>query len=143
MEAQNPYEPPKVHSQIDPAYSTQNCFLSTPEHLRTLRGRFLYIYTDSGTLELWADKLAFTGKKTGTTVIGLGEIQRVHRANYPRVAKPIRLDYIQIDYDSLGQRRSLILTPYEAVTAAVWNTNKVVSAWLDRIQTAHLGYTTG
>ncbi|PAW77320.1 MAG: hypothetical protein B9S33_20265 [Pedosphaera sp. Tous-C6FEB] len=115
---------------------TATAYLSTPEWLASLRGKF-YVYTGKGTLVLTGDQLTFTNAGDGSfTVIPLAAIRDVSLGHYPWVAKPLPLDFISVTWDDAGQSRRLLFTPNNGWLQPVWNTNEVVADWLQALRAA-------
>jgi len=86
------------------------CYISTPEHLSSIVGQFIYIYTGKGELRLNAESLAFVSNWQ-STVIPLQDIRELGIGHYSRLAKPVRLDYLAVMFEQAGQRRTLLFTP--------------------------------
>jgi len=86
------------------------CYVSTAEHLHTFTGRYLYIYTGKGELRLDAENLTFVSNWK-SIVIPLRDIRELGIGHYPRVAKPVRLDYLAVSFEQTGQRQTLLFTP--------------------------------
>jgi serine/threonine protein kinase len=105
------------------------CCVSTPEYLRTFRGRYLFICQGKGELALSGETLSF---KSGWQVvtIPLPSIQTLARGDYPLSAKPIPLNYIAVTYVDRGVTRTLLFTPVQSRRKPVWETNKIVAEWL-------------
>lgn len=118
-----------VEGPPDPRFRAETCYLSTPEYARTFRGRFLYIYTDKGTLELADGKLRFRGKREQLD-IGLDSLVELRQGRFGRVAKPIGLDRIELTFRTEGQVRTVYLVPTESAGTPTWKTNKIVLHWL-------------
>src|SRR5258708_21410103 len=87
------------------------CYLSTPEHIRSFMGKFIYIYTDKGELTLAEDCLRFTGKKQIPIEIALKAITGISVGHYSRWAKPLRLDYVPVRYYVRRTKRTVLFTP--------------------------------
>lgn len=111
------------------------CYLSSPEHVRSLVGCFFYIYTDKGCLRLTSDSLLYSGKKN-TIDIPLDSITHVARGNYSRFAKPIRLDYMSVKFSSEGQEKNVYFTPTKYALLPVWKTNEIVDTWIGHLNEA-------
>jgi hypothetical protein len=104
------------------------CYLSTPEHVRSFIGRFIYIYTAKGKLHLTSESIIFTSPKTSLN-IPISLIKDINTGNYSRFAKPLRLDYIAIKYESEEGSKAILLTPTQSWATPVWQTNKLVASW--------------
>jgi hypothetical protein len=110
------------------------CYLSTPEHVRSFVGRFIYIYTDKGELWLTRERLSFRSASSSTGLdIALGAITDIALGHYSRWAKPLRLDYLAVHYADDDEARTVLLTPTHAWTTPVWQTNQIVAAWAELI----------
>lgn len=105
------------------------CYLSTPKHIHSFIGRFIYIYTAKGDLRLMPDLLIFTSKKKSFE-ISLDLITDISSGHYSRWAKPCRLDYIAITYCCCGKDETVLLTPAKSWLVPVWKTNKIVASWM-------------
>lgn len=111
------------------------CYLSTPKHIRSFTGRFIYIYTAKGQLSLNLKTLTFTSKKVSFD-IPVNLIKEIKTGHYARTAKPIRLDYIAVKYDAGGKDETILLTPTRSWAASVWATNKMVASWKELLDQA-------
>jgi hypothetical protein len=112
------------------------CYLSTPEHIRTFVGQFIYIYTDKGDLELTDSMLRFVNKGGLSLDIPLSSIVEARIDSYPRWAKPIRLDYISVRYRHDDTERTTLFTPTVWWMTPVWETNKLVADWMAALEAA-------
>jgi len=109
------------------------CYLSTPKHIRSFIGRFIYIYTAKGNLRLTSESLIFTSKKTSFE-IPLDSITDISSGHYSRSAKPIRLDYIAVAHGHWGKDETVLLTPTQSWATPVWKTNKSVASWMKSLK---------
>lgn len=114
------------------------CYLSTPEHVRSFFGRFVYIYTGKGQLILTAAALRFVEAIGPVVEIPLDSIVEISIGRYSRFAKPLGLDYLSIRHQARGQEQTTLLTPTRSWTTPTWQTNKIVADWLDALRTAAL-----
>jgi len=111
------------------------CYLSTPEHVRSFIGRFIYLYTDKGELCLTETALRFVGKSGLPVEISLDSITDVSVGHYSRWAKPFRLDHIAVRHRNGGTERTTLLTPTRSWATPTWETNKIVAEWVDALKT--------
>lgn len=111
------------------------CYLSTPKHLRSFVGRWIYLYTAKGNLRLTSESLIFTSKKTSFE-IPLNSITHISSGHYSRLAKPFRLDYIAVTYSHEGRDETILLTPTRSWATPVWKTNKLVASWMESLKDA-------
>ncbi len=117
------------------------CYISTPEHLRTFTGRFLYIYTGKGELSLNGENLTFVSNWQ-STVIPLRDIRELRIGHYSRVAKPLRLDYLAVTFEGAGQRRTLFFTPcIRGGISLPWEVNPLVADCLRAVREAVIART--
>lgn len=112
------------------------CYLSTPEHVRSFVGRFIYIYTDKGTLSLTDDSLQFVGKNGVPATLPLSSILATSIGEYSRWAKPSGLDHIAVRYLDGKTERIILLTPMRSPWVPTWETNKIVAEWADALEAA-------
>jgi hypothetical protein len=110
---------------------SQNCYLSTPAHVRSFIGRFVYIYTDKGRLELTDNRLRFRGRKVKELEIPIESISDLGVGHYSHLAKPIRLDYVAVTFQDDDEPKTLYFTPTYSWWTPVWHTNLVVNDWLE------------
>ena len=110
------------------------CYLSTPEHVRSFVGRFIYIYTDKGEVSLTGTGIEFVGKSGLPVVIPLDSIVGISIGHYSRWAKPIRLDYIAVRHRHGDAERTTLLTPTRSWATPTWETNKLVTEWVSALQ---------
>jgi hypothetical protein len=73
------------------------CYFSTPEHVRSFVGRFIWIYTAKGNLNLNPETLVCEVSNLPCE-IPLRSIRGVEVCHYSRWAKPIKLKYIALTY---------------------------------------------
>ncbi len=111
----------------------ENCYLTTPEHQSSFWGRYVYVYTAMGSLQLTTEFLTFKSKKTSFK-IDLKSINDISIGHYSRLAKPFRLDYISITYKPDSKKKTKFLTPAGSWAASTWSTNKVVADWKSTLE---------
>ncbi|MDZ4860925.1 MAG: hypothetical protein SGI88_18270 [Candidatus Hydrogenedentes bacterium] len=121
--------------EIDEDATRQRTYFSTPEHLRSFIGRFIWIYTGKGFVSLNSDSLGLDVDNMICT-IPFNSIVRVEMGHYSRLAKPITLKYIEVTYSSVDGEKTILLTPAKSWTAPVWWTNKLVDSWAGRLRQA-------
>lgn len=117
------------------------CYLSTPEHVRSFIGRFIYIYTDKGELSLNDSSLEFVGKTGVPVTIALSSILDASVGEYSRWAKPTGLDHIAVRYLDGKTERVVLLTPMRSPWVPTWETNKIVAEWADALESARAKHT--
>jgi len=116
--------------------SSDKCYLSSPRHVRSFLGRFIYIYQDKGTVQLTPTQFEFVDSFGVPLRIPLLAIQDVRLGEYSRCAKPGGLNFISVTYQHAGRLRTHLFTPYHSSLATCWATNRVVAAWFKSLQTA-------
>ncbi|HOX56362.1 MAG TPA: serine/threonine-protein kinase [Candidatus Paceibacterota bacterium] len=117
------------------------CYISTPEHLGTFTGQFLYIYTGKGELRLDGEYLTFD-KGWQSTVIPLRDIRELGIGHYSRLAKPLRLDFLAVRFEQAGQPRTLLFTPcIRSGISLPWETNPLVADCLQAVREAVIART--
>ena len=127
---------PSSPSAPTPFPKTASAYVSTPEWLSSAQGKF-WVYSGKGTLVLTRDHLAFTDARTGApTSIPLAAIRSVSLGNYPWLAKPIPLHYLDVIWDEAGQPRRLFFTPNQGAFLPVWETNQFVLDWHQALRAA-------
>jgi hypothetical protein len=120
---------------------TPGCYISTPEYLRTFKGRWLKICQGKGELRLDSDVLSFQSGWQIVT-IPLSSIRTLAQGHYPLTAKPLPLNFIGVTFDQRGTTRTLLFTPFEREMVSVLKTNKVVGQWFSALREA-IGNSTG
>ena len=119
----------------DHVLKTSSCYVSTPEHLRTFKGRFLKICQGKGELRLDSEALSFQSGWQMVT-IPLSSIGALAQGNYPITAKPLPLNYMAVTFDQDGATRTLLFTPFKHEGVSVQKTNEVVDQWLSALREA-------
>ncbi len=117
--------------------NTTLCYLSTPEHVQSFCGRFIWIYTGKGEIELLPDVLIW--ECSGFSFkIPLAAISAIELGEYSRWAKPFGLNYIAVTYQDEDIKRTVLLTPTRRPgwNVACWETNKVVVQWMETLRDA-------
>jgi hypothetical protein len=111
------------------------CYLSTPDHVRSFVGRFIWIYTAKGCLNLTFETLVCEVSNLGCE-IAVRSIRAVEVGHYSRWAKPIKLKYIALTYMSHCQEKTVLLTPTHSWATPVWKTNALVENWAEWLRDA-------
>ncbi len=116
------------------------CYLSTPEHSNTFYGKYSYIYTDKGSLEVINGKLRFEGRLTSLEV-PLGSITELQLGRFNRAAKPLGLNRIELTYSTTGTglSRTVYLVPTLSGFMPTWKTNDIVADWHEWLSSQKLG----
>jgi hypothetical protein len=108
---------------------SQNCYLSTPAHVRSFIGQLVYVYTDKGRLALTDTRLRFHGRKTKELEIPFESVGDLCIGHYSRLAKPMRLDYLAVTFQDGDGSNTLYFTPTHSWWTPVWDTNSIVAGW--------------
>jgi len=117
------------------AIKTAESYISTPEHLRTFKGRFTKIAQGKGELRLDSEALSFqSGWHVAT--IPLSSIHNLTQGHYPLTAKPIPLNFIGVTFDERGVSRTLLFTPFQREVVMPQKTNKIVDEWMSALREA-------
>ncbi|MBK8037200.1 MAG: serine/threonine protein kinase [Verrucomicrobiaceae bacterium] len=115
---------------------TANSYLSTPEWLTSLRGKF-WGYSGKGTLVLTQDQLAFTDTQSGAPItIPLAAVRDVSLGTYPWLAKPAPLHYVSVTWEEGGLTCCRYFTPNRGWFMPVWETNPIVLEWHQALRDA-------
>ncbi|HEV3384788.1 MAG TPA: hypothetical protein VG097_08225 [Gemmata sp.] len=120
------------------AVATRNqacCYFSTPEHVRSFVGRFLWIYTGKGSLNLTPETLICEVSNL-VCEIPLRSIRGIEVGHYSRWAKPIKLNYIELTYMSQLLEKTVLFTPTHSWATPVWKTNALVESWTEWLEEA-------
>ncbi|MCE5303182.1 MAG: serine/threonine protein kinase, partial [Planctomycetaceae bacterium] len=121
-------------SLVSGSEKRSSCYLSTPEHLRSFVGRFLWIYKAKGELRLNDRTLSFHSSWP-TLVIPLASIRRIGQGDFPYSAKPLPLEYMAVTYLEQDVERTVLLAPCAgALLPPAANDN--VERWLYDLQEA-------
>jgi hypothetical protein len=110
------------------------CYLSTPGHMRTFVGRFIYLYTGKGRLSLTGASLEFLAENGSLLAIPLNAIAEVSVGQHSLWAKPTGLDYIAIHHRNVDGEQTTLLTPSWSRFEPTWETNKCISEWVNASQ---------
>lgn len=108
------------------------CYSSTPEHIKSFIGRFIYIYTAKGSIFLTKEDLQYKNKKKNI-VIPIKDITHIEIGHYSRIAKPIQLNYLSVTYKGDSAKNTILFTPTISWTTPIWKTNKIVQTWMDAL----------
>ena len=112
-----------------------SCYYTTPEYAQSFAGRFIYVYSGKGELRLDEENLIFSSEWF-STVIPLRMIQNLRIGSFSRLAKPLGLDYLFVEYKANDQIQRIILTPALSPFTPTWATNERVAEWLMAIRQA-------
>ncbi|MFC1764167.1 serine/threonine-protein kinase [Planctomycetota bacterium] len=111
------------------------CFVSTPEYLRTFKGRFRNVHQGKGELELNSESLCFISGWQ-TVVMPLCSIQSLALGEYPSSAKPVPYNYLEVRYTDHQVVRTLLFTPGHSRVKSMREANNIVKDWLIALQEA-------
>lgn len=117
-----------------PTRRAERCYLSTPEHGRRFYGKYIYIYTDKGSLELSDGQLRFRSTKRSLD-IDIKSIVELRVGSFNRVAKPTRLDRLEVTYQTCPEEtHTLYLVPTRSAFTPTWTTNAIVREWMSWLE---------
>ena len=108
---------------------TSLCYISTPDHLRTFRGRFFNMYQGKGELSLSREMLSFKRGWQAVTV-PLSAIKTLAQGTFPTTAKPLPLHYIAVTFEEHGVSRTLLFLPVTTAAMSPSEANKIGAQWL-------------
>ena len=119
--------------------SRSPCLVSTPEHLRTFRGRFLSKFQGKGELRLDKDSLSFDSGWTAVT-IPLASITGMYLGLFPGFwpLSIVPRQYIAVTFTEHGAERTLLFTPTPRGMVSPEEINKPVMEWLSLLHGAVL-----
>lgn len=115
------------------------CYITTPEHLRTFIGHYVYVYTGRGTLTLDSRGLRFGHASQGFEILWEA-IRRIQLGYFPAISKP-GLAYIAVMANVGGTMTKKLLVPHETPWAPTIWTTTIVKEWLEAIRKAVLART--
>jgi len=114
----------------------RTCFSDT-EHRNSFLGRWIWIYTGSGSLEIEGDSLVLCSGSIQMRIMR-ESITKIDRGSFSRTAKPIRLDYINIEFNDRSGARSIHIVPLyknrPSWFISVWRTNRTVLREIEVLQ---------
>lgn len=113
---------------------TSECWVSREDYHKSWNYKLVWLFETRGILSLSPDRIDFQSRKMNfscspANVVSL-EIQR-----HPLWLKPVPFRYIKIVIDEMGQRHTFYLTPSFAQTDTVFDCNKLVDVWYERLKT--------
>lgn len=105
------------------------CYFITPEHAASFWGRYIYLYSGHGKLQL-SDKFLDFESKAFSLHIPLQSITKISVKMFSPWAKPFGLTYIVLQFSEFGYERTISLVPAESAFAPSWKTSKLVEEWI-------------
>jgi len=111
---------------------TTDCCVSRESYLKTMTYNLVWLYETTGVLTLSSSRLSFKGKKISFSC-SPENIVAVEIGKHPFWQKPIPLHYIKLTIDEMGQRHVFVLNPKFGTIDTVWEGNKQVDLWYDRL----------
>jgi hypothetical protein len=122
-------EQPKAFVPIE-----AKCIYFTTEYRESFKGKYVWMYEKKGLLRLTEESLIFRSNDFSFD-INLESVRSIEAKTYPRIAKPIRLAYIVINYIENRQMKSIGLMPsgttQEKNALSVWGINRVIENWFE------------
>jgi hypothetical protein len=106
----------------------QFCFLTSPEYLRTFRGKYLFSFQARGRLVLAEDELLFyiRGRKL---CVPFWRVRAIALRRFPWRIQLFGLRYIAVEFTNDEGERAVWLTPTYRLGLAPWLTNRIVIRW--------------
>src|SRR5262249_1775880 len=121
-----------AEGKLVPKVESTDCWVSTPAYRKTMRYNLVWLFETRGRLMLTADTLSYWSRKVNFT-IAIDDIASLSVARHPWWQKPIPMNYLVLRFWADGQQHEVHLTPGEQ-TATVWDVNKQVAGWKQRIE---------
>lgn len=112
---------------------TTECWVSTEQYNRGWKYSLIWLFETRGILTLSPTKLDFQSRKISFTCTP-SNILSIEVKRHPIWLKPIPLRYIVITIDECGMRHTFCLTPSYGQTDTVWDCNRMVDVWYQRLQ---------
>ncbi len=116
-------------------FKASPCYYITPEHAASFYGRYIYLYSGKGVLNLDTQRLIFSSPKA-TYDITLSSIISLGTGVFSWSAKPTGLNYISIGYLDGGITKQVRFTPAWSGLTPTWQTNSLTDEWLHQIRAA-------
>lgn len=105
------------------------CYFITPEHAASFWGRYIFLYSGHGKLQLSDEFLDFESK-TLSLHLPLQSITKIGVKLFSPWVKPFGLTYIVLQFSENGYERTISLIPAESTFAPSWKTSKLVEEWI-------------
>ena len=109
-----------------------DCLFSSPEHVRSAMGRFLWNYTGKGKARLTGNAIEINAGGINE-MIPLSSIDEVSIGHYSRFVNPLRLDYLRVRYRDGEDTETWLLTPGASLLSPIWSGNATVKQWAKRL----------
>ncbi|MGC1379066.1 MAG: hypothetical protein WA821_22750 [Anaerolineales bacterium] len=109
------------------------CYYLTPEYAKSFWGKYVWLYQKKGTLLLTRNSLAFRNKSFSID-IPLKAISSIETKTFSQLAKPIKLAQIIVNYVENEKESTIHLVPLKSPFKPVWDTNKVITGWVERFE---------
>ncbi|MBX9687337.1 MAG: hypothetical protein K2X27_11585 [Candidatus Obscuribacterales bacterium] len=112
---------------------TTEAWVSSQDYIKSWNYKLLWLFETRGVLTLSPDKIDFKSAKINFTCHP-SHIVELEIKRHPLWLKPIPYRYIAITINEFGQRQKFILTPSFAQTDTVFDGNKLVDVWYERLK---------
>ena len=106
--------------------------ITTPEHLKTLMGKWVYLYQGSGEISLNPESVQFV-QLTGILNVPFGSIEVVQLEHFPWSLNPNGLLYIRLVWTTDGETKSIILVPHDGMWKPIGARNELTISWYREI----------
>ena len=106
--------------------------ITTPEHLKTLPGKWIYLYQGSGEISLNPENLQFV-QPTGILNIPFGSIKEVYPEYFPWSLNPQGLLNIRLVWTSNAETKSTIVVPNDGMWKPINSRNEMTVSWYREI----------
>ena len=115
---------------------TSECWVSSDEYQRGWNYKLVWLFETRGVLTLSPHKLDFQSKKFHFTCDPTTDIVSIEIKRHPLWLKPIPFRYISVTISENGVKHTFNLTPSFGQTDTVFDCNKLVDKWYERLQNA-------
>lgn len=102
--------------------------ITTPEHLKTLMGKWVYMFQGSGELSLNKESVQFV-QSTGSLNIPFGSIIEIKLDHFPWSFNPQGLLHFLVVWMDQGERKSIILVPHSEIWKPIVDRNETTVSW--------------
>ena len=112
-----------------------SCWISTPPYHKSLRYFTIWLFEQSGTLNLGPDFLEFESRRICFRT-KLSDIRDICVYSHPWWLKPMPMHYISITFEDECGLNTFYLSPFFMRSDTVWDINEQVKAWYSKITAA-------
>ena len=106
--------------------------ITTPEHLKTLMGKWVYMYQGLGEISLNPESVQFV-QSTGILNIPYESIKEVRLGHFPWSLNLQGLLYLELEHIDNGQSKTIILVPQSEMWSPIGTRNEMTVSWYREI----------